>query len=63
MNQRVVKAQENVATIATLINKWNEKPLYARIKEERVEPLLNIEGITIKSEYMLQYLLEHSKKM
>jgi hypothetical protein len=50
MNQRVVKAQENVATIATLINKWNEKPLYARIKEERVEPLLNIEGITIKSE-------------
>ena len=61
MNQRVVKAQENVATITSLINKWNEMPLFARIKEERVEPLLNIEGANVKSEKTLQYRLRHLK--
>ena len=45
MNQRVVKAKENVIVIQHLINKWNEIPLYERIKEEgRAEDLLNIEG-------------------
>ena len=50
LNHRVVKAQENVAVITSLINKWNEKPLFSRIKEELVEPLLNIEGIIFKCE-------------
>ena len=45
MNQRVVKAKENVITIQHLINKWNEIPLFERIKKDgRNEDLLNIEG-------------------
>ena len=45
MNQRVVKAKENVIVIQHLINRWNEIPLFERIKEEgRAEDLLNIEG-------------------
>ena len=44
MNQRVVKAQENVLLIKSLINKWNEKPLFKRINRPMTEPLLDIEG-------------------
>ena len=45
MNQRVVKAKENVITIQQLINQWNEIPLFERIKKDgRNEDLLNIEG-------------------
>ena len=44
MNQRVVKAQENVKLIKSLINKWNEKPLFKRINKPMTEPLLDIEG-------------------
>ena len=44
MNQRVVKAQENVIAIKSLINKWNSKPLFKRINKHLTEPLLDIEG-------------------
>ena len=49
LNQRVVKSQENVATIIKLINKWNEMPLFRRIDRERTEPLLDIEGKELKN--------------
>ena len=52
LNQRVVKAQENVTTIIKLINKWNEMPLFVRINQERIEPLLNIEGEEFKKNFV-----------
>ena len=53
LNQRVVKSQENVATIIKLINKWNEMPLFRRIDRERTEPLLDIEGKELKDIFCL----------
>ena len=52
LNQRVVKSQENVATIIKLINKWNEMPLFSRINRERTEPLLDIEGKELKDIFL-----------
>ena len=47
MNQRVVKAKENVCKIKSLINKWNEKPLFKRINKPMTEPLLDIDGMVL----------------
>ena len=44
LNQRVVKAEENIVAIRELISRWKDKPMFERIHEERTEPLLNIEG-------------------
>ena len=52
MNQRVVKAQENVIAIKSLINKWNSKPLFKRINKHLTEPLLDIEGKITKKKLL-----------
>ena len=46
MSRRVTKAEENVIAIKTLVNKWREKPLFARIDDGKAETLLNIKGKT-----------------
>ena len=53
LNQRVVKAQENVVAIRELIRRWKDKPMFERIHEERTEPLLNIEGTFIIASHLI----------
>ena len=44
LSRRVTKAEENVIAIKALVNKWKEKPLFARIDDGKSEILLNIKG-------------------
>ena len=52
LSRRVTKAEENVIAIKTLVNKWREKPLFARIDDGKAETLLNIKG---KTDFMQLY--------
>ena len=44
LNERVVKAQENIETIKKIIVVWKNEPLFKRIESERKEALLDMRG-------------------
>ena len=44
LNERVVKAQENVETIKKIIVVWKNEPLFKRIESDRKEALLDMRG-------------------
>ena len=73
LNSRVKQAQENVTKIRSIVSKWENEPLFVRIKDPKSEPLLNLEDreerkakrykeiseATLK----IQALLEENKKL
>ena len=73
LNSRVKQAQENVTKIRSIVSKWENEPLFVRIKDPKSEPLLNLEDreerkakrykeiseATLK----IQELLEENKKL
>ena len=65
LSYRVTKAQENVAAIKYLVNKWKDKPMFERIDDGKSESLLNIKGSTpaqingIKSTILCMFFRRH----
>ena len=47
LNERVIKAQENIETIKKIILMWKGETMFKRLDSERKEPLLDLRGIFI----------------
>jgi hypothetical protein len=44
LNERVIKAQENIETIKKIIVMWKNEPMFKRLESDRKEPLLDLRG-------------------
>lgn len=45
LNERVIKAQENIETIKKIILMWKGEPMFKRLDSDRKEPLLDLRGL------------------
>jgi hypothetical protein len=48
LNERVIRAQENIETIKKIILMWKSEPIFKRIESERKEPLLDLRGKCVR---------------